>query len=149
MSSGPWPLLDQRRQLPLAQRLPARCSTTCLWLGSFSLIGVPKLLGLLLLSGLVAPAALLLDRSRRLQPPAATMALSALPVDGVRVPAAALPRAQVAARLGMPEAQLFRARHTRCCTVHHDDAGRIVALVLPQPPALRSTRPSADAHPVG
>ncbi len=134
------PIVDLRPRLPWQRRLPGRLGTAALWLGSCSLLGPAKLIGLLLAGSLLGPCLLLLERSRPAaasgQPPAAP-ALST-----------SLPRAALAAQLGLPEHQLFRARHAAICTVHHDADGRIVELELPAavPPL---SLPSPDAHPVG
>lgn len=135
------PIIDLRSRLHWRQRLPGRFSTGVLWLGTFSLLGPLKLAGVLLAASLVAPPALLLQRGRR-QPQLVPWVATARP------PAAELPRAVVAAQLGLPESQLFRARHAAICTVHHDDQGRIVALALPCPAPVLMTS-SSDAHPVG
>lgn len=117
--------------------------------------------------GMVAPGLLWLDRQRSLEArlttskAAASLAgalhwreagLGSAPGSARGAPgeagpgAAGLERAALASELGLPEAQLFRARHAALCTVHHDEQGRIVALELPTP-AL--PLPSPDAHPVG
>lgn len=163
------PLIDQRQRLCWLRRLPARLGTGALWLGSCSLLGPAKLAVLLLAGGMVAPGLLWLDRQRSLEArlttanPAASLAgalrwreagLGSAPGSATRIPeeawqgVAGLERAALASQLGLPEAQLFRARHAALCMVHHDEQGRIVALELPTP-ALPLPLPRPDAHPVG
>jgi len=147
------PIVDLRPRLPWPGRLPGRLGTTGLWLGSCWLLGPAKLAAVLLAGGLLAPWLLGLDRER------AAAAARVLAAPGVAATAAApgwrgdttpavVSRASLAAGLGLPEAQLFRARHAGSCTVHHDEAGRIVRLEVAAP-ALPLSLPSPDAHPVG
>jgi hypothetical protein len=58
------------------------------------------------------------------------------------------PRQELAALVGIEEASLFRGRHARICTVHHNNAGDLVAIQASQP-MMEFRRPSRDAHPVG
>lgn len=46
-----------------------------------------------------------------------------------------LSRQSLAARFGLQESELFRARHARICTVHHDAEGIIVSITLDAHPA--------------
>jgi len=123
--------------------MPARLGTAALWAGSIGLVGPIKLAAVLVTGSLLAPCLLLLDRGRRRQ---------RLPPRGVCAPALVLPagvtRSTEAARLGLKESQLFRARHASVCTVHHDASGRILHLEVPAPLAPVPV-PSPDAHPVG
>lgn len=148
-SSGrgnPPPLIDRRRDHSWQRRLPGRLGTGALWLGSAGLVGVPKLMGCLLVGSLLVPTLLMLDRKRHGQQPQGrpsnpSLALAAIPLS----------RPDAAARLGLAESQLFRARHASLCTVHHDAEGRIVALDVHPPvapiPLLQPSGP--HAHPVG
>jgi hypothetical protein len=108
-----------------------------------SLLGPFKLMAVLLVGGLMVPSDLWLDREPRNRrdgrPPRSLMRAEAAPV---------LSRSILAAHLGLPESQLFRARHGRICTVHHDAEGWIMAIDLPLPPAVKPVA-SPDAHPVG
>jgi len=136
------PIVDLRERLHWRQRMPARLGTGALWLGSLSLMGPLKLAGLLLVGSLLAPGLLWLDRSRR-EPRGQTLAAAL-----VQPPPEGPQRAALASRFGVPESQLFRARHAAICTVHHDAEGHIVNLEVhgaPVPLPLISR----DAHPVG
>ncbi|MFM1800121.1 MAG: PgaD-like protein [Cyanobacteriota bacterium] len=137
------PLIDLREQLPWKQRLPARLGTGALWMGSLSLLGPLKLMAVLLIGGLLAPWVLRLDRGepRQRRDDRAPRSLTAAEPPPVS-------RSTLAAHLGLPESQLFRARHGAICTVHHDAEGRIVAIDLPLPPPAQLFAPH-DAHPVG
>jgi hypothetical protein len=139
------PIVDHRHGLSWPCRLPARLGTASLWMGVGLLLGPVKLAALTLLGGVVAPVVLLLDRPRHRE-----QARGRRPIASscaVKPPSPGLPRAALAARLGVSELQLFRARHATVCTVHHDAKGNIVELCVASPPAV--TRPSPDAHPVG
>ena len=57
-------------------------------------------------------------------------------------------RQELAASAGIDEASLFRGRHARICTVHHNSAGDLVAIQASQPMMGRRL-PNRDAHPVG
>lgn len=142
----PTPIVDLRERLNWQQRLPARLGTAALWLGSLTLLGPPKVLAVLLAGALATPAVVLLERGRRHQrlerPQSQTTALQTSHNPEL------LSRAAVASELGVPEWQLFRARHASLCIVQHDDSGTIVALEVPQP-ALQPVPSSTDAHPVG
>ena len=140
---GAAPLLDRRARQSWAERLPGRITTGALWLGSASLLGPPKLAGLLLVGGLLTPGLMWIDRRRPPQQPLGATSHSLRPL-----PTAGLSRAAAAAQLQISETQLFRARHANLCTVHHDDQGRIVNVEV-HPPALPRPLPSPDAHPVG
>ncbi len=137
------PLIDRRSRLNGSQRLPARLSTGALWLGSLSLLGPPKVLALLLVAGVLVPWVLWLDRKPRQDREG-----HALKAPAPVAPPATLPRSILAAELGLPESQLFRARHGAICTVHHDAEGQIVAIDLPRPSETRPHVPH-NAHPVG
>ena len=136
-----WPIVDRRQHLSWPRRLPQRLGTSALWLGSMSLLGPVKLAALLVTMALVAPAAVALERSRRLQRPATLQPA----MDHVIDP---LPRALVASDLGLAEAELFRARHAGHCIVHHDADGCIVGLTVPQP-SQDQVPTLTNAHPVG
>ena len=140
---GHAPLVDLRSRQCWSERLPARIGTGALWVGSASLLGLPKLVGLLLVGSLITPGLLLLDRRRQPQQPFTATSLSLLPLQ-----AGGLSRLEAAAQLRLSETQLFRARHASLCTVHHDAQGRIVNLEV-HTPALPMPLPSPDAHPVG
>lgn len=142
------PIVDLRPRLPWPGRLPGRLGTAGLWLGSCWLLGPAKLAVVLLAGGLVAPWLMILDRER------AATAARGLPAAGVAVTAAppgwrddatpaGLSRASLAAGMGLPEAQLFRARHAGSCTVHHDATGRIIRLEVAAP-ALPVSLPSPE-----
>lgn len=135
------PIVDQRRALGWSQQLPARLGTAGLWLGGALALGPAKLIGLAM-AGVVLTPLLLMDRHR-----AAAVAAAAC-AGQLAAPGRGLPRAALAAQAGLPELQLFRARHAAICSVHHDAEGRIVGLRVPAPaePILIS---SPDAHPVG
>ncbi|KEF42905.1 MAG: hypothetical protein ER33_03275 [Cyanobium sp. CACIAM 14] len=136
------PIVDLRERFRWHQRLPARLGTGALWLGSLSLVGPLKLAGLVLVGSLVAPGLLWLDRGRR-EAGGETPTVAVLPP-----PPEGPPRAALASRFGLPESQLFRARHAAICTVHHDAEGQIVNLEVHGAPAsVRLIR--HDAHPVG
>lgn len=143
---APTPIVDLRAHLSWQRRLPGRLGTAALWLGSLTVLGPMKLSAVVLAGALATPAVVLLERGRRQQrlerPHARTTALQAAQ------PTPVLSRAVVAAELGVPEWQLFRARHASLCIVRHDHSGRIVALEVPQP-ALQPVPSSTDAHPVG
>lgn len=148
MLSSP-PIIDLRQRLGWRRRLPGRLGTGALWVGSLSLFGPFKLAGLLLVGGLLAPALTLVERRLERQ---SRQPLHRAPANGRVMPMGSatsiLPRAQVAAELGLPETLLFRARHGAICTVHHGSDGSIVALDLPAPD-LQPLPSSTDAHPVG
>lgn len=137
------PIVDLRDRLSWQQRTPARLGTSALWLGSLSLLAPLKLAGLLLASGLVAPALLQLDRSRR-----DARSAAALVIPWSEQPLSGPDRATVAEQHGLSELQVFRARHASICTVHHDHAGCIVGLEIPMPP-FPTPLSSSNAHPVG
>lgn len=144
---GSLPIVDLRQRISWRDRAPARLATGALWLGGFSLLGPAKLMGLLLAGSLLSPGLLWLDRHRPMacRSPIAAAAAPATPAAPAPEP---LPRAVLAADLGLGESQLFRARHAAICTVHHDGDGRIVELAIPAP-TLSLPRSSHDAHPVG
>lgn len=133
--------MDRRCSLTWSQRLPARLGTAGLWVGAAVALGPAKLFGLACAGVVLAPM-LLLDRPR------AAFLASVARAGQLALPSRGLPRAALAAQVGLPELQLFRARHAAICCVHHDADGQIVALRVPSPrePFLIS---SHDAHPVG
>ena len=135
------PIIDLRQRLSWRQQWPTTLGTSALWLGSLCLLGPVKLTGLVVAGVLAMPTAALLERGRRQHAPLKTQAQQAHLSGG-------LSRAAVARQLGIQESQLFRARHASVCIVHHDAAGCIVTLEIPQ---LRhqSEPSSTDAHPVG
>ena len=143
------PIVDLRPHLPWRRRWRSRVSTGAVWLGTLSLVGPLKIAGVILATSLVAPPVLLLERARRQQQDR-TVSVLVRPAAGLAglVRSEGLPRALVAERLGLPEAQLFRARHAAICTVHHDDGGSIVGLEWPCPAPVALVG-RADAHPVG
>lgn len=140
---GQPPLIDRRSRLSWSQRVPARLGTSALWLGSLSLLGAPKVLALLLVAGVLVPWVLWVDRKPR-QDREGVAPQAHVPL----APPPSLPRSILAAQLGLPESQLFRARHGAICTVHHDADGQIVAIDLPSPPETQPHVPH-NAHPVG
>jgi len=123
--------------------MPARLGTAALWAGSIGLVGPLKLAAVFATASLLAPCLLLLDRGRRRE---------LIEPRSICAPALVLPagvsRATEAARLGLKESQLFRARHASVCTVHHDRSGRILHLEVPAPLAPVPVA-NPDAHPVG
>ena len=138
------PIVDLRHRLSWSARIPARIGTGAMWMGSLTLLAPLKLAGLMLASSLVAPALLWQDRRHRDATATApiTAAWTTFTPDGQP------DRATVAQDLGLSELQVFRARHASICTVHHDDAGCIVELVVPAP-SIPAPLTSPDAHPVG
>lgn len=106
------------------------------------MLGPAKLMGVAVMGALLWPLALELDRPGRMRPGAVRH-----PLMASAPPAAGPSRRELAGRLGLPESQLFRARHAAVCRVHHDAEGRIVDLMVPVP--LPTAAVSADAHPVG
>lgn len=130
------PILDLRPHRGGLARWPATLLTAALWSGTLCLLGPPighQLPRLGEAAALAAPLLLLRGR-RRSQPQPA--------------PVAELERRTLAESFGLDEAELFRARHARRSTVHHDAEGRIVALQLPEPAPVQP-QPDRDAHPVG
>jgi len=130
------PILD----LSASRRQPARQAiqllTLALWGGSLSLLAAPlgRILPRLVLAGAVGMPLVAMGGRRHAQ---------------LRLPSLADPeRHTIAQAFGLVEADLFRARHARQCTVHHDGEGRITALQLPEPPPA-CLQPDRDAHPVG
>jgi hypothetical protein len=99
-------------------------------------------MGVAVIGALLWPLALELDRPGRLRAGVGSqrIAASTSPPQGPS-------RRELAGQLGLPESQLFRARHAAVCRVHHDADGRIVDLMVPVP--LPAAVVSADAHPVG
>lgn len=136
------PVLDLRQHQPWRCRLPGRLSTGALWLGGGVLLGPAKMVGIACAGVLLWPLALELDRPGRLR-----RAVTLQPAAASSAPAPGPSRRELAGRIGLPEAQLFRARHAAVCRVHHDADGRIVDLMIPVP--LPTAVVSADAHPVG
>ena len=130
------PILDLRASRHRPARQAAQLLTLALWGGSLSLLAAPlgRILPRLALAGVVGMP-LVAVRGRR--------------DPLLRLPPLADPeRHTMAQAFGLEEAELFRARHARQCTVHHDGEGRITALQLPEPPPAR-LQPDRDAHPVG
>lgn len=143
----PTPVIDLRPQLSWRRRLPGRLGTGALWLGSAALVGVPKLVGAVMVGSLLVPSLLLLDRKRPGPQAGGRLTHARAPIASE-----GLSRPDAAAHLGLSESQLFRARHASLCTVHHDADGRIVALEVQQPPVVPVPLllPSGPhAHPVG
>ena len=130
------PILDLRHRQPGWARWSAPLLTLALWGGAAALLSAPlaRILPRLALAGAIGLPLMVLPDRRQSQPRLA--------------PLADPERHTVAQAFGLDEADLFRARHARCCTVHHDGAGSIVALQLPEPPPAR-LQPDRDAHPVG
>lgn len=136
-------IIDARHRLSRRRRLAGELATAGMWASWLSLwrplvtrLGLPgtglcklpfasKLLlvsspmlcggGSWLLFGLVALLLGALGHARRTE-------------AGTDEPAATPTLSDYAAHFQLAETQLFRAQHSRICTVHHDDAGRIVAL---------------------
>ena len=140
--SDSFPVVDLRPQQPWSSRVPAQVGTGALWLGGALLLGPAKLLGVAAAASFLGPLALELDRPGRMR-----RAAGLQPAAALSAPAPGPSRRAVAADLGLPESQLFRARHASVCWVHHNADGRIVDLVVPAP--LPTPVLSADAHPVG
>lgn len=130
------PILDLRTSRSGLARWPAQLLTLGLWTASLGLLGAPlcRQLPRLAIAGAIGAPLLLLPGRNRAQP---------------RLTAPAeLERQTLAEAFGLEKAELFRARHARRFTVHHDAEGQIVALQLPEPAPVR-LRPDRDAHPVG
>ena len=130
------PILDLRASRHRPSRQAAQLLTLALWGGSLSLLAAPlgRILPRLVLAGAVGIPLVAVGGRRDAQ---------------LRLPPLADPeRHTMAQAFGLEEAELFRARHARQCTVHHDGEGRITALQLPEPPPAR-LQPDRDAHPVG
>jgi len=150
------PIIDLRPSLGWKRRLPAQLLTAGLW-------GVGLYLAALPLSRLPAPLAMaaalggvsglplvgLVGRrnsdSTRKQPQDPVAAPRQNGISTIRLDP---PRQELAALVGIDEASLFRGRHARICTVHHNSAGDLVAIQTSQP-MMEFRRPSRDAHPVG
>ncbi len=136
-------ILDHRRGRPWRHGLPQRLITAGAWGGTAWLLGPLALKGLLV-AGLGGALGLpLLERHLAQRSAAAGLGVSAAPP-----PPGELPRQQLAEAFGLPEVELFRARHARICRVEHDGEGRIRAISLPGP-CLSLAHPHRDAHPVG
>jgi len=130
------PIIDLRASRHRTARQAAQLLTLALWGGSLSLLAAPlgRILPRLVLAGAVVMPLVAVGGRRDAQ---------------VRQPPLADPeRHTMAQAFGLEEAELFRARHARQCTVHHDGEGRITALQLPEPSPAR-LQPDRDAHPVG
>ena len=135
------PVVDLRPQRPWRTRLPGRLSTTALWFGGALVLGPAKLMGAAVIGALLWPLALELDRPGRVRPGVGPQRIAA-----ATPPPPGPSRRELAGQLGLPESQLFRARHAAVCRVHHDADGRIVDLMVPVP--LPAAVVSTDAHPV-
>lgn len=150
------PIIDLRPSLGWKRRLPAQLLTAGLW-------GVGLYLAALPLSRLPAPLAtaaalggvsglplvgLVARRSSTstLQQPQGLVGAPAQ--GGINAIRRDPPRQELAALVGIDEASLFRGRHARICTVHHNSNGDLVAIQASQP-MIAIRRPSRDAHPVG
>ncbi|MEI6031252.1 MAG: PgaD family protein [Synechococcaceae cyanobacterium ELA739] len=130
------PILDLRSSQRSPAYRAAQLLTLALWGGSLTLLAAPlgRVLPRLALAGAVGLPLVAVGGRRDAQ---------------LRLPPPADPeRHTIAKAFGLEEAELFRARHGQCCTVHHDGEGRITALQLPEPPPAR-LQPDRDAHPVG
>ncbi len=160
---GPEPIIDLRPSLGWRTRLPARLLTAGLWgvglyLAAMPLGRLPANLAMAAavssLTGLPLVGLVALRSGRSAQPaqdkgttgnPALAAGPAATSGDALhRDP----PRQQLAALVGIDEASLFRGRHARICTVHHNSAGELIA-IQPSQPKLGIRLPSRDAHPVG
>ncbi len=144
-------ILDRRRGLGWHHGLPQRLVTAGAWGGTGWLLGPLALKGLLIASLGGALGLPLLERMlTRRGVPASPLVPSRVGTTATANPQpwpGGLPRLQLAEAFGLPEVDLFRARHARICTVDHDDEGRIRAIRLPGP-CLPQAHPDRDAHPV-
>ena len=150
------PIIDLRPSLGWKRRLPAQLLTAGLWGVGLYLAALPlgrlpaplataaALSGVsgLPLAGLVA---LRSGASPRRQPQGPVGAPDQASISAIRLDP---PRQELAALVGIDEASLFRGRHARICTVHHNTTGDLVAIQAAQP-MIGFRRPSRDAHPVG
>ena len=130
------PILDLRASRRQPARQAIQLLTLALWGGSITLLAAPlgRILPRLVLAGAVGMPLVAMGGRRDAQ---------------LRLPSLADPERHTNAQaFGLVEADLFRARHARQCTVHHDGEGRITALQLPDPSPAR-LQPDRDAHPVG
>lgn len=130
------PIQDLRHRQARRVLWSAQLLTLALWGGAAALLGAPlaRVMPRLALASAIGLPLLVLPGRRQSQ---------------LRLAPLADPeRRTVAQAFGQDESDLFRARHARRCTVHHDGAGSIVALQLPEPPLAR-LQPDRDAHPVG
>ncbi len=151
------PIIDLRPSLGWRTRLPAQLLTVGLWGVGLYLAAAPlgrvpaNLASAAAFSGVsglpvIGLVALRSGRSKKGTAFAAMVAGASLPeaMPGRQDP----PRQELAAAVGIDEASLFRGRHARICTVHHNSAGDLVAIQACQP-MMGFRLPSRDAHPVG
>ena len=151
------PIIDLRPTLGWRTRLPAQLLTIGLWgvgiyLAALPLARVPANLATAAavsgVSGLPLMGLLALRGGRS---PKANGSSDPVPSAGLNdgSPGHRDPlRQELAASVGIDEASLFRGRHARICTVHHNSAGELVAIQASQP-MMGFRLPSRDAHPVG
>ena len=151
------PIIDLRPSLGWRTRLPAQLVTVGLWAVGLSLAVAPlgrmtasftTAAALTGVSGLPVMVLVALLRTR-----ARTVSGSQAFVDAASRPETRAgrqdpPRQELAASVGIDEASLFRGRHARICTVHHNAAGDLVSIQACQP-MMGFRLPSRDAHPVG
>lgn len=136
------PILDLRDRQGSRRLWSGRFLTLGLWGGGAWLMGVPVTLGL----ALVALPVLMRPRGG---------GSGVLPREGgAVVQEEDLPRQALAEVFGLGESTLFRARHARSNTIHHNEQGDIVAIDSREPGAsLRVLGPrpriGRHAHPVG
>lgn len=151
------PIIDLRPALGWTTLLPARLLTVCLWGVGLYLAAVPLgrmpagLRTAAALAGLggVPLAGLLVRRSGSAKTGARSSAFGpAAGLGDARSLSRDPLRQELAASVGIDEASLFRGRHARICTVHHNGVGDLVAIQASQP-MMESQLPSRDAHPVG
>ena len=151
------PIIDLRPSLGWTTRLPAQLLTVGLWgvglyLAAVPLSRVPATLAtaaaLTGVSGLPLVGLVALRSGRTSQRSESRQLVDAarqpLPIAVHRDP----PRQELAAFVGIDEASLFRGRHARICTVHHNSAGELEAIHACQP-MIGFRLASRDAHPVG
>jgi hypothetical protein len=151
------PIIDLRPTLDWKTRLPAQLLTVGLWGLGLYLAAVPlsRLPGRLATAAALTTATglplagLVSQRSSRITKGTGSQVL---PI-GADLPGAIAerrdpPRQELAASVGIDEASLFRGRHARICTVHHNSAGEVEAIQVCQP-MMGFRLPSRDAHPVG
>ena len=150
------PIIDLRPSLGWKRRLPAQLLTAGLWGVGLYLAALPfsrlpaSLTTAAALGGvsglpLVSLVARRSSASSLEQPKDPVGAPSQSGINGIRRDP---PRQELAALVGIDEASLFRGRHARICTVHHNTNGDLVAIQASQP-MIAIRRPSRDAHPVG